>query len=69
MAGFLRRSVVSALGHDLFIVKGLKPTAWETLRSTLMQDGVKQLLTLGSSIIGAVAIATLLVLLGLKNGA
>jgi hypothetical protein len=61
--------VVSALGHDLFIVKGLKPTTWEALRSTLMQDGAKQLLTLGSSIIGAVAIAILLVLLGLKSGA
>jgi hypothetical protein len=61
--------IVSALGHDLFIVKGLKPTPWEGLRSTLMQDGAKQLLTLGSSIIGTVAIAILLVLLGLKNGA
>jgi hypothetical protein len=34
-----------------------------------MQDGVKQLLTLGSTIIGAAAIAVLLVLLGLKSGA
>lgn len=61
--------VASALGHDLFIVKGLKPATWETLRSTLMQDGVKQLLILGSSVIGAVAITALLVLLGLKGGA
>ena len=65
----LPAGVVSALGHDLFIVKGLKPTIWESLRTTLRQDGAKQLLSLVSAVAGAVLIAVLLLLmLGLKGG-
>jgi hypothetical protein len=60
--------VVSALGHDLFIVKGLKPTMWESLRTTLRQDGAKQLLSLVSAVASAVVIALLLLMLGLKGG-
>lgn len=58
--------VVSALGHDLFIVKGLKPTVWEHVRSTLRRDGTQQFLTLLQTTLGAVLIAALVVALGLK---
>ncbi|QEV21969.1 hypothetical protein [Streptomyces alboniger] len=58
--------VVSALGHDLFIVKGLEPTAWEHVRSTLRRDGTQQLLTLLQTTLAAVLIAGLIVALGLK---
>jgi hypothetical protein len=60
--------IVSALGHDLFIVKGLKPTVWESLRSTLRQDGAKQLLTLTQAVAAALIIALLLLVFGLKGG-
>ncbi|MFG3259045.1 hypothetical protein [Streptomyces sp. NPDC048172] len=58
--------VVSALGHDLFIVKGLEPTMWERLRSTLRREGAQQLVTSVSSVFVAVAVAALIVTLGLK---
>jgi hypothetical protein len=60
--------IVSALGHDLFIVKGLRPTVWESLRSTLRQDGAKQLLTLAQAVATALIIALLLLIFGLRGG-
>ncbi|MBA6433786.1 hypothetical protein [Streptomyces sp. GMR22] len=58
--------VVSSLGHDLFIVKGLKPTTWENIRTALQKEGVPQFLTLVQTTIGAVLVATFLLILGLK---
>jgi hypothetical protein len=58
--------VVSSLGHDLFIVKGLKPTAWENIRSRLQQEGVPQFLTLMQTTVGAILVAALLFIFGLK---
>jgi hypothetical protein len=55
-------STMAKLGHDLFITKGLTPSPWETIRMTLAQEGVKQIIT----IIGTIAVAAILVYLGLK---
>lgn len=51
------------LGYDLFITKGLRATTWESIRSAVRQEGISQLMAIG----GAIVIAVLLVLLGLKS--
>jgi hypothetical protein len=58
--------ITSALGHDLFIVKGLRPTFLETIRVTLHQEGAKQILATGGTIVAAILVAAVLVLLGLR---
>lgn len=58
--------VVSALGHDLFIVKGIRPTWWELIRTALRRDGAQQFLLLLQTTIGTILIAVLLLVLGLK---
>ena len=50
------------LGYDLFVTKGLRATPWEAMRSSVRQEGVKQVV----SIAGALLIAALIVALGLK---
>jgi hypothetical protein len=55
--------IVSNFGFDLFLTKGLKPTAWESFLSTIQQEGVKEILKL----IGAVILAGLIVWLGFKK--
>jgi hypothetical protein len=50
------------LGYDLFVTRGLRPTPWESVRSTLRQEGTKQIAT----ITGGVLVAALLVIFGLK---
>ena len=52
--------IISKLGYDLFITKGLKPNLLESARITLAQEGVKQILT----VIGTVVAAAVLALLG-----
>lgn len=54
--------ITANLGCDLFMNKGLRPTAWENFLTTIQQEGFKQIVT----IIGAVVIAGLLLWLGLK---
>lgn len=54
--------IVSNLGYNLFLNKGLKPTARETFLTTLQKEGVGQFL----SIVGAVVLALLLLWLGLS---
>ncbi|GIH09766.1 hypothetical protein Rhe02_78330 [Rhizocola hellebori] len=58
--------IASALGHDLFIVKGLRPTLYETIRITLRQEGIKQLISTGATILATILVAIILVRLGLK---
>ncbi len=58
--------VVSALGHDLFIVKGLRPTAWELIRIALRREGAQQFLGLVQTVTAAVLISALVLVLGLK---
>ena len=55
--------IVSNLGFDLFLTKGLKPTKWESFLGNIQQEGVKELLKL----IGGVVLAGLLLWLGLKK--
>lgn len=55
-------SIISRLGYDLFTVKGAKATFWESLLSTVRQDGTKELI----KVFGAIAVAALLLFLGLK---
>jgi hypothetical protein len=59
-------AIAAALGHDLFVVKGLRPTLWETVKVTLRQDGVRQLLTVVQTVITTMLVAALLLYLGLK---
>jgi len=55
--------IVSNLGFDLFLTKGLKPSAWESFLSTIQQEGVKELLKL----IGGLILAGLIVWMGFKK--
>src|SRR5262245_23347071 len=59
--------ITSALGHDLFVIKGLKPTVLETIRATVRRDGFRQVLVLLQTILAAVLTAALLVYLGLRR--
>jgi hypothetical protein len=56
--------VASSLGADLFIVKGLRANARERIISILQEEGVKQV----AVVAGAIVVAVLLVLIGIKNG-
>jgi hypothetical protein len=56
-------SVVSKLGFNLFTTKGLEPGFREKLMGTLKNEGVKELI----KIIGAIALAFLILFLGLKE--
>ncbi|WP_213006047.1 hypothetical protein [Paractinoplanes toevensis] len=60
-------AITSALGHDLFLVKGLRPTFWEGFLVTLRQEGSKQMITMTASIVAGIIVAALLLLLGLKK--
>jgi hypothetical protein len=51
------------LGYDLFHTKGIVPTRWERIQTTLEEEAVKTIL----KIISAVAIAGLLLYFGLKK--
>ena len=55
--------VAANLKYNLFVTKGAKATPKETFVTALRQEGAKQVLV----IIGAVVIALILVLLGLKS--
>jgi len=55
--------IVSNLGVNLFITKGLKQTTWETFTTTLQQESIKEFIKL----IGAVILAAILIYLGLKE--
>jgi hypothetical protein len=59
-------AITSALGHDLFIVIGMRPTSFETIRIALREEGVKQLLSVGAAVLSAVLVAVVLVFLGLQ---
>lgn len=54
--------ISARLGHDLFTTKSLVPTTWETAKSTLQAEWLRTLL----QIVGAILVALLVVLLGLK---
>jgi hypothetical protein len=56
-------SMASALGYDLFITKGIKPTLRERVRVILAEEGTKQFIQL----VFAVLLAGLLIWLGLKG--
>ena len=58
--------ISSALGYDLFTVKGLRPTPWESLKETVRKDGFHQFLNLAQTVLGAILIAAFLVYLGLN---
>src|SRR5450631_17691 len=55
--------IVTNLGYDLFLTKGIKPTLWESTRSVLRDEGTKEVIKL----IFAVLLAALLLRLGLKG--
>ena len=59
-------AIASALGHDLFTIKGLRPTPWETLKATVLQEGFRQVLALAQTVLAAILVAAFLVYLGLK---
>lgn len=55
--------IISNLGFDLFLTKGLKPTVWESFLSTIQEEGVKELIKL----IAAFILAALIVWMGFKQ--
>lgn len=55
--------IASKLGYDLLIVRGRKPTFFESATSTLREDGVKETIKLLTLLLGA----ALLAWLGLKR--
>jgi hypothetical protein len=55
--------IVANLGYDLFLTKGLKPTFWESVRTTLRDEGTKEIIKL----IFAVILTALLVRWHLKT--
>jgi hypothetical protein len=56
-------SILAKLRSNLFVSSGLKPTLWESILMFLETDGIKELVKL----IGAVALAGILALLGWKE--
>jgi hypothetical protein len=56
--------IVSKLGYDLFITKGLQPNPLESARMTLAKEGVKQVYTVIGTVIAAVLAAVFLAILG-----
>jgi hypothetical protein len=56
-------TIITKLGYNMFITKGLKPSFWENLQGTLQQDIPRQII----NIIGAIVLAALLIYLGLKK--
>ena len=57
-------SVAKSMGYDLFITKGVAPTVGERLRSTLAEEGTKELIKLGFAVVAA----ALAIWLGFKVG-
>jgi hypothetical protein len=55
-------TISSNLVLNLFMTRGLRPSAWESVVSVLHQEGVKQLL----AAVGVALAAALLIVLGLK---
>ena len=55
-------AMVAKLGYNLFTTKGLKATPWEKILGTLQEEGVKLVLAVIGSVVGALV----LVWLGLK---
>jgi hypothetical protein len=58
--------VVSALGHDLFIVRGLTHTIGERIRTAVRREGVRQTWTILQAVIVAVLAAIALIALRIK---
>lgn len=56
-------SIVSKLGYNLFVTKGMAPTRWEKTLQILREDGVKE----GIKLVGGILLAALLFYLGLKK--
>ena len=54
--------ILSNLGHNLFLTKGLKSTKYERFLSLVRAEGTKQVLNIS----GLIIIALLLIWLGLK---
>lgn len=52
-------STASALGYNLFVTKGLKPSVWERARTTLAEEGIKQVLTVIALVIGTAIVVWL----------
>lgn len=59
--------IATNLGYDLFLTKGLKATAWESLMVLLQQEGMKQLIAILGAIFQFILIALLILWLGLKK--
>jgi hypothetical protein len=55
--------IISRLGYDLFVTKGLHAKPWETIKRSLQEESVKELIKLAF----AVAAAAILLRLGLKQ--
>jgi hypothetical protein len=56
-------NIMSSLGYNLFITKGLISTNWEKILNLIQQEGTKQILR----ILGTILIMILLAWLGFKN--
>lgn len=48
--------MTAKLNHNLFVVKGLTPTVWERLRSTVTEEGVKLAVTVCATVLAAAII-------------
>jgi hypothetical protein len=55
--------IVKKLGYDLFVSKGANATVWETIRTTLQQEGMKEFV----KFVGAISLAATILWLGLKR--
>lgn len=60
-------NIASKLGYDLFTMQGLEATPWEKFLSIIQEDGLKQLITVIGTIVGAVLAGILLFRLGIKQ--
>jgi len=38
--------IISSLGYDLFLTKGLQPSWWQTIKTKMQDDGIKELIKL-----------------------
>lgn len=56
--------IMSSMGYNLFLTKGLKQNFWESLLTNVQQEGIKQII----SIVGQVLLVILLLWLGLSGG-
>ncbi|MBC8752278.1 hypothetical protein OKW43_005670 [Paraburkholderia sp. WC7.3g] len=60
-------SIAAKLGHDLFVNKGLVPTAFEKIESILPTESLKLLFTIIGAVVGGIVGSWIALKLGLPT--